>query len=172
MKNKIIKLLAWICMVFSFLAISGCNSPKPLLKITTSTSVGVTIFSYTKYYIVYENGKVKKTDEFSRHHGETYAFSSDDYDETSAVLHSIDLNTPEGANLNRIANNILLLAKDPKLKIVAVGTLFVFGERYFFDVSWDENKRTSKLFEYNTSDNTIKEFASFSSGTIDHVELY
>jgi hypothetical protein len=46
----------------------GCEKKaeaQPILKVITSSQIGVTIFSYKRYYAIYDNGKKKKIPEFS-----------------------------------------------------------------------------------------------------------
>jgi len=175
MRNKFIKLLAWVCLGISFVVITGCNASigsKPMLKITTSTANRMNLNPKTTYYIVYENGAVKKTDEFVLADVGRYNFIPRKHDGDSKVLNGLDANTPEGESLKKTANEILLLTDEPKLNIVSVGWLFVLDDRYFFEALYDEDKRISKLFEYNSSENSIKEIASINKGSINHVELY
>ena len=174
MKAKTVKLLAWICIGIFLVAMTSCGSikrPKPMLKITTTSQAGF-LPGPTRYYIVYDNGAVKKTDKFVSAKVEHYLYSS--VNGGPKELYGIDIATQKGEELKQIANNILLLTEEPKLKIVAVGGLFVLGERYFFDISCsiNESKSISKLFEYSAEDNSIQEVASLNKGSINHVELY
>ena len=175
MRNKFIKLLAWVCLGISFVVITGCSTSigsEPMLKITTSTANRMNLNPKTTYYIVYENGAVKKTDKFVPADVEQYLYSS--VNGGPEELYGVDLTTPKGEELKQIANNILLLMDETKLEGVAVSSLFILDERYFFKVGCDisKNKRVSKLFEYISVDNSVKEIVSFNSGSIDHVELY
>jgi len=171
MKNKIIKLLAWICIGLSFGVITACDNTKgsePMLKITTSTAVGF-YFSNTHYHIVYDNGAVKKTEKFVPAKVKCYAFNPAGNYEDSTLLHLYD----EYEGLNEIANNILLLMDETKFEKVAIGRLYILGGRYFFDaLCYNGKKNIDKLMEYISTDNSIKEIASFNSGSITHVELY
>ena len=141
-----------------------------MLKITTHTPIIKYLKGQVKYYIVYENGAVKKTSEFVPADVISYGFFPRDKMENSIALHLIDVTTPEGEKLNKIANNILLLTEEPKLKIIAVTALFVLGGRYFFNVLCDKAINGYKLFEYIPAENSIKEIASLNH-TIDHVEM-
>lgn len=127
----------------------------------------------TNYYIVYENGAVKKTSEFNPSDVITYYFIDNDYGALTKKLFGLDINTPQGEELKKIANNILLLMDETKLKVISINELFILDDRYFFDVLTDNGKKNiSKLFEYIPADNSIKEIVSFRSGAINHVELY
>ena len=178
MKNIISKLLLWVCIGLVLCSVTACdatNGSKPMLKIITSTSVGVTIFSKTDYFIVYENGAVKKTSEFAPAKVISYNFVPNSEGETLEVLlQKIDIDTPEGKELNNIANNIVLLMDGTKIKVISINELFFLGDRYFFDVLCDNGKApiSNKLFEYFPTDNSIKEIVSFNSKGIKHVEFY
>ena len=175
MKVKTVKLLAWMCIGIFLVAMTICigiKLPKPMLKITVDKGTIGFLPAGTNYYIVYDNGAVKKTKNFIPAKVEDYNFFPKQSIEDSVVLHGIDINTPEGEYLNEIAKNILFLTDEPKLNIVSVAWLFVLGERYFFEALYDENMRISKLFEYNVDDNSIQEVASVKRGSINHVELY
>ena len=177
MGKKGIKRIACIICVFLMVSIlSGCvsvNITKPMLKVIVTKHYGMTIFGNTKYYIVYENGTVKKTDKFERADVECYGFIPKDSMKDSTALYRIDMDTSYGQKLNDIANDILELTDDPNLFIDAVKGLCVFGDRYFFDASYNNGRSSlQKLFEYFPGDDTIKEVASFKGGNIAHVELY
>ena len=120
---------------------------------------------------IVDNGAVKKTKKFAPVDITSYNFNPMGSYEDSTLLHIRD-NNSRSEELNNVASNIVLLKKDPELKIVAISTLFILGERYFFNVLYDENMRISKLFEYIPSDNSIQEVASVRTGSINHVELY
>jgi len=176
MRNKFIKLLAWVCLGISFVVITGCSTSigsEPMLKITTSTANRMNLNPKTTYYIVYENGAVKKTDEFVLADVINYYFSRNDYGEVAKKLYDLDINTPEGEELKQIANNILLLMDETKFENISANELFIFGEKYFFTAIYrTDNKYRCKVFEYISADNSVKEIASFNKGSIDHVELY
>lgn len=175
MKKNIIIVLALLCIGLSFAAITSyynTKSSEPMLKITTSTQVGF-YFSNTNYYIIYENGIVKKTDKFVPTDVINYYFIDKDYGAAAKELYDLDINTPQGEELKEIANNILLLMDKTKLKIISVSELYILGDRYFFDVLSSKGKKASsnKLFEYIPADNSVKEIADFNSKSITHVEL-
>ena len=176
MKNKINKLFALICIGLTLFAVSGCDNTKgskPMLKITTSTAVG-NYFSKTNYFIVYENGAVKKTEEFTPSSVINYYFISNDYGSVAKRLYNLDINSQEGQELKMIADNIVLLMDETKLKVISINELFFLEGRYFFDVLCDNGKGpiSSKLFEYFPDDNSIRGIVSFNSKGIKHVELY
>ena len=149
-----------------------------MLKVIVTKHYGMTIFGNTWYYIVYENGTVKKTKEFEPARVEGYDFDKNDYEELleddSQVLYDMDTNTPRGQELEEYAKDILRLTSEPQLKIVSVSRLYVFGERYIFKASYEHSKDDTygKLFEYFPREKAIKEVASFKRGSIFHVELY
>ena len=173
MRNKFIKLLAWVCIGISFIAMTSCNGAigsEPMLKITTSTENRMNLNPKTTYYIVYENGAVKKTDEFVLADVNSYSSVSRNPAESPSILNDFDVNTSEGAELYEIASNTLILMNETKLKNISVYRLFVHGERYFF--VGDCDNKSDYLFEYIIADNSIKEIASVNKGSINHVELY
>lgn len=175
--NNIIKSLACICIALSLFAITSCDDTRGsvlMLKITTTTSYGIFPATKTNYYIVYENGAVKETSKFVLADVKSYAFAKNDTNNDSVALHLIDINTPNGKELNGVANNILLLMSETKLENMSVGRLFVLGERYLFDVGYVDDKKTgTKLFEYISADNSIKEISTLNiKGDLSHVELY
>jgi len=176
MRSKFIKLLVCVCLGVLGVSMVSCTTSigsEPMLKITTSTAVG-NYFSNTNYYVVYENGATKKTDEFVPADVHCYDFVENDYNEASEVLSGLDITMPEDEKLNEIGNNILLLMGETNLKVISVNRLFVLGEHYYFTVLSDNGKKpiSSKLFKYNDTDNTIKEMASFNGKGINHVEIY
>jgi len=177
MKNKIIKLLTMVCIGLYLLAVTSCDTSigsEPFLKITVDKGTVAFLPAGTNYYIVYENGVIKKTDKFEPFNVICYDFLKNEYDEVSKVLYGTDINTQEGEELNKIANNILLLMGETKLKIISVNRLFVLGEQYYFTLLSDngKNANSSKLFEYNCANHSVEEILSLDSGDINHVELY
>ena len=143
MKNKIIKLLAWICIGLSFGVITACDNTegsKPILKIITSTAVGF-YFSNTHYYVVYDNGAVKKTEKFDPADVINYYFLNNDYGAVAKNRYNLDINTPEGEEIREIANNILLLIDETKLKDVSVSILYILNDQYFFIASCYNGKK-------------------------------
>ena len=61
--NKSIKLLVWASLLFIILSCVGCKNKeesKPILKVITNSEIAPVIFSYDRYYVVYDNGKTKK----------------------------------------------------------------------------------------------------------------
>ena len=128
MKKMFVKLSTMICIGLALLGITGCdntNGSKPILKFTTSTAIGVTIFSKTNYYIAYENGAVKKTSEFAPAKVTSYNFVPNSEGEILEVLlQKIDIDTPEGKELNNIANNIVLLMDETGFRVISISELF------------------------------------------------
>lgn len=169
------KLLAWMSIILTLIAITGCDSTKnskPMLKIIASISWGMFPGSTDYYYIVYENGTAKKTSKFVPSEKGSYNYSTNDIDKNSDVLNIIDNNTPQAKELNKIAKDILLFKNDPKLEIVSVDWLYALTNRYFFEALCNKDKRISTLFEYNPADNSARKIVSFNGKSINHVELY
>ena len=103
MKTAIVKLFAWICAGLSLFAMTGCDSTRgsePMFKIRTSTPIIQYLKGKENYYIVYENGAVKKTDKFDPAKVESYGYSS--INDDPYELYGIDVTAPEGENLNKI----------------------------------------------------------------------
>ncbi|GHU55871.1 hypothetical protein FACS1894132_12600 [Clostridia bacterium] len=149
------------------------SKSKPLLKVTTSTSYDVFgFFSKTNYYIVYENGKKKKTSRFALVvDGNRYLFMSNNADDAELLSRGSADSAMEWEQANEIARNILVLAQKTKLKKVSVGELYIFSERYFFELYFDKGDHSNtKIFEYILVDNSIKELATFTK-SVTHIEL-
>lgn len=173
--NRITKFWAWLCIITCCLSCAGCEKkaePQPILKVITSSQIGVTIFSYKRYYAIYDNGKKKKIPEFSPAEEESYLFGSSNYDDSSKVLYSIDLNTEEGIQLNEIATKIIALTEDDD-KVHSPGALYVISGKYYFAalINKGYDSLADALFEYNVEENTFKKIVSFNS-SITHVEAY
>ena len=144
-----------------------------MLKITTSTANGFDLKSKTNYYIVYENGVAKKTSELLPSDVTSYCWIQNNGD-AAIVVKNLDASTPEGEEVYKIVNNIVLLLDESKLNVIPGGKLFVLNKRYFVTVLCDNGKKpiSDILFEYTPVDNCIKEIASFNSKSINHIELY
>ncbi len=173
--NKIIKTLVWTCILLVIISCVGCKKreePKPILKVITSSQVGVTIFSNKHYYIVYDNGKKKKTSKFDPSDVESYLFGSSNYEDPTKVLHGVDLDTEEGTTLNDIAIKIIALT-EVDAKVYSPGTLYVIHGKYYFEASIDKgtNSLADALFEYHVDENTFENITSFND-EISHVEPY
>lgn len=171
-KIKLIFLVFILTCVFSCVGCKKGEEPKPILKVITSSQVGVTIFSNKHYYIVYSNGKNKKTSEFDASDVESYLFGSSNIDGTEKVLYDIDLDTEEGANLNDIAIKIIALTEDDA-KVYSPGALYVIQGKYYFKALIDKgfNSVADALFEYRVNENTFEKITSFND-EIFHVEAY
>ena len=171
--NKIVKLLVWASLLFVILSCVGCKSKKeskPILKVITNSEITPVIFSYDRYYVVYDNGETKKTSEFEPSESVNYQFVSTNYDSTEQ-LSGVDTNTKEGAYLNTIAGNIISLVNEDN-DLSSPGAMYLINnEVYFSTIINKGNNGTVALFIYNESNNTIKKFATF-KGNITHVEAY
>lgn len=109
--NRITKCLAWLCIITCCLSCVGCEKkaePQPILKIITSSQIGVTIFSYKRYYDIYDNGKKKKIPEFSPTEVERYAFQTST-EESVPYLYHIDLNSVTGIEINNISQKYCIV---------------------------------------------------------------
>jgi len=176
MRNAIIKILVCVCVGFLGMGMTSCDTSidsEPMLKITTSTSFGMFPATKTNYYIIYENGVVRKTTEFVPSNIIYYFFNSNGNYEDSTLLHIND-DDPLREKLNNIANNIRILMDESKFENISIGRLYVLSERYFFNIGYnDGEKRVSKLFEYISADSSAKEIAILTGkGNLDHAELY
>lgn len=173
--NKTIKYIAWICLLVYVSTCIGCeNKPQslPILKVITSSQVGTTIFSTKYYYIVYENGKTKKTSEFQKSEVISFAFNPEAQEKDVPNLHDVDLNNPEEAKYNDAAAQIVSLIENDE-KVYSPGELYVIDNKIYFKALRDYgiNSCADTLYEYIPSDNKFKRIASF-KGSITHVEAY
>lgn len=175
--NIIMKSLAYICIALTLIFMTGCDNikgSKPMLKLTVNKGT----FAYylpagTDYYIVYENGVVKKTKEFQFSISESkgYSFIPHDVDNNSKILYDLDTSTSEGKKIYEIAKNIAGLESKKKMKIISEQSLVILDSRYFF-IAFTHNIFTqSTLFEYFPANSTAKKIVSFND-RINHVELY
>ncbi len=175
--NRIIKLVAWICLLACVVTCVGCEKkpePQPILKVITSSQIGVTIFSYKHYYIVYNNRRKKKISKFSPSKSISYAFNPDAESKDEPYLHLIDTTTDEGITLNNIAKNIFLLTeKDDNNNVFSPGKLIIIDSHYYFTalVKKSKNSIDNGLYEYLFKTNSFQNIATFSS-SITHVEPY
>ena len=171
--NKIVKSLVWICFLFVFLCFVGCKKseePKPILKVITNSEIAPVIFSYDRYYVVYDNGKTKKTSEFEPSESVNYRFVSTNYDSTE-LLSGIDTNTEEGAYLNKVAGNIISLVNEDD-NLSSPGAMYLANNKVYFSITIYRGEDESiALFEYLESDNSLNKIATF-KGNITHVEVY
>ena len=172
--NRITKFLAWLCIITCCLSCVGCEKkaePQPILKVITSTQVGLTIFSYKRYYIVYDNGKINRMSEFTPSESIAYAFNPDAEKENEPYLYLIDTNTEEGEAWNNIAKSIISLTNNSD-NISFPGALYYINEKYYFTASISKkNSEVNAIFEYMKSDSSIREVGTF-KGSITHVEAY
>ena len=175
--NRITKCLAWLCIITCCLSCVGCEKkaePQPILKVITSSQIGVTIFSYKRYYAIYDNGKKKKIPEFSPSEVIGYAFNPDAEEKDVPYLHLVDIDAEEGAELNNIAKNIVnLTTKNEDNNVFSPGKLRIINNHYYFTALLEKDRDSiiNGLFEYYLSDNSFIKIATFSS-SITHVEAY
>ena len=171
--NKIVKSLVWICFLFVFLCFVGCKKseePKPILKVITNSEIAPIIFSYDRYYVVYDNGKTKKTSEFEPSESVHYRFVSTNYD-SPELLSGIDTNTEEGAYLNKVAGNIISLVNEDD-NLSSPGAMYLANNKVYFSITiYTGHDESVALFEYIESDNSLNKIATF-EGNITHVEAY
>ncbi len=167
------RLLSCLCILFCVFTCVGCekeSKAQPILKVITSSQVGVTIFSNKHYYIVYDNGKKKKTSEFTPTEVKHYAFQTSE-EQTTPYLYHIDIDSKEGIKLNNIAKDIVEAINNNEI-ITSPGKLFLIDGSYFFTAFIKKGEQYKvALLEYINDDNTIIEIATF-KGDISHVESY
>ena len=176
MNNRIIASIVCFLIGVSLLVV-GCNTKHetvPLLRVITVTSNRLNLKGKNNYYIVYENGNVKKTSAFSPSDVTTFYFKGRNDDKNSAILHDLDMDIPQDRAVNDIAQNIVDLVNEEDLELISVNEIFVLDERYFFDILYDAGRSDAdcKLFEYIPLENSIKEIVNFRSRSIEHIELY
>ena len=171
-KIKLLFLVFILTCVFSCVGCKKGEEPKPILKVITSSQVGTTIFSTKYYYIVYENGKTKKTSEFQKSEVISFAFNPEAQEKDVPNLHDVDLNNPEEAKYNDAAAQIVSLIENDE-KVYSPGELYVIDNKIYFKALRDYgiNSCADTLYEYIPSDNKFKRIASF-KGSITHVEAY
>ena len=171
--KQIIKIFFWIFILTCIVSCFGCNEKnesKPILRVITGTQVGLTIFSKNQYYIVYDNGKTKKTSEFTPTEVKHYAFQTSE-EQTTPYLYHIDIDSKEGIKLNNIAKDIVEAINNNEI-ITSPGKLFLIDGSYFFTAFIKKGEQYKvALLEYINDDNTIIEIATF-KGDISHVEPY
>ena len=169
----ILKSLVLASALLIILSCVGCKNKeesKPILKVITNSEIAPVIFSYDRYYIVYDNGKTQKTSEFKPSESINYRFVSTNYDSTE-LLSGIDTNTEEGACLNKIAGNIVSLVNEEG-NLSPPGAMYLVNNNvYFSSIINKGNDEIVALFVYNESENSIVKFATF-KGNITHVEAY
>ena len=171
--KRIIKLFSWIFILTFIVSFIGCNGKhesKPILRVITGTQVGLTIFSKNQYYIVYDNGKTKKTSEFTPTEVKHYAFQTSE-EQTTPYLYHIDIDSKEGIELNNIAKDIVETINSNEI-ITSPGKLFLIDGSYFFTAFIKKGEQYKvALLEYLNDNKTIIEIATF-KGDISHVEPY
>ena len=171
--NRIIKLAAWLCLLVCLATCIGCEKkpdPKPILKVITTSEIAPVVFLYKRYYIVYDNGKTKKTSEFTPTEVKHYAFQTSE-EQTTPYLYHIDIDSKEGIELNNIAKDIVETINSNEI-ITSPGKLFLIDGSYFFTAFIKKGEQYKvALLEYLNDNKTIIEIATF-KGDISHVEPY
>ena len=117
-----------------------------------------------------DNGKTKKTSEFTPTEVKHYAFQTSE-EQTTPYLYHIDIDSKEGIKLNNIAKDIVEAINNNEI-ITSPGKLFLIDGSYFFTAFIKKGEQYKvALLEYINDDNTIIEIATF-KGDISHVEPY
>lgn len=172
--HRIIKYIALICLLVCVFTCIGCEKkpePQPILKVITGTQVGLTIFSKNQYYIVYDNGKTKKVSAFKSTDTIAYAFNPDAEKKNEPYLYLTNNSTAEEIEFNNIAKNIVSLISESK-NLSYPSALYIINEKFYFTTSLLKNNyEKNAIFEYNKSNDILKEIVTFKDD-ITHVEAY
>lgn len=133
---------------------------KPFLRIETKVPNFWVLIGSKHYYIVYDNGDLEKTEEFSGSQAETYDLYL--YDEDNMDKDEIpDSIPPYTDKINKIV-------KDMGSSYLA-DKYFICSDRYFFSVDHDHE---SILYEYFPQEDKSKQITIVKNQDINYVELY
>lgn len=172
-----IKILSLLTIIVLFFNLTGCKKTeaKPILKVVVDASNGgISVLPNHKYYIVYDNGDTKKTEEFSRIDTEQYAFNPNAEKNLEPYLHDIDMSIEKNKSLNDAAKSISsIISNEKDIFVGGAGTLYIVNDKYYFTVYLKEgaNDVSAGLFEYYLSDNSISKVTDFDYD-ISHIQLF
>ena len=172
-----IKILSLLSIIVLFLNLTGCKKTeaKPILNVVVDASFGgIGVLPNYKYYIVYDNGKAKKIEAFSREDTEQYAFNPNAEKNLEPYLHDIDMSIEENKSLNDIAKSIsTIISNDTDIFVGGAGTLYIVNDKYYFTVYIEKgaNDVSVGLFEYYLSDNSISKVVVFDHD-ISHIQSF
>ncbi len=157
-----IKILSLLSIIVLFFNLTGCKKTeaKPILKVVTTSSVGgISSLSNTNFFVIYDNNKKEKTKKFDYTFSlsNIYCFSND-----SNNILGIDLDDEKEKQVNDIAKKIHSKISNDK-KISDPDTLYLIEEQYYFTAKRSTLTKSERvcLFEYDLSNDTIQEIATF-----------
>ncbi|MGN0493200.1 MAG: hypothetical protein ACI4F7_06085 [Acutalibacteraceae bacterium] len=133
---------------------------KPFLRIEAKVPNFWIFKGDTDYYIVYDNGDLEKTEEFSTLQAKTYDLYL--YDEEHMDKSEIPDTIPP------YVDKIIAYIKD-KGSIYLTESYFICGDRYFFTVDGDHE---CFLYEYFPQKDKAKQITKVQNHDIVYVELY
>ena len=133
---------------------------KPFLRIEAKVPNFWVLKGDTDYYIVYDNGDLEKTEEFSTSKAKAYDLYL--YDEEHLDKSEIPDTIPP------YVDKIIAYIKD-KGSIYLIESYFICGDRYFFTVDGDHE---CFLYEYFPQKDKAKQITKVQNHDIVYVELY
>ena len=133
---------------------------KPFLRIEAKVPNFWVLKGDTDYYIVYDNGDLEKTEEFSTSKAKTYDLYL--YDEEHMDKSEIPDTIPP------YVDKIIAYIKD-KGSIYLTESYFICGDRYFFTVDGDHE---CFLYEYFPQKDKAKQITKVQNHDIVYVEPY
>lgn len=133
---------------------------KPFLRIEAKVPNSWVLKGDTDYYIVYDNGDLEKTEEFSTSKAKTYDLYL--YDEEHMDKSEIPDTIPP------YVDKIIDYIKDNG-SIYLTESYFICGDRYFFTVDGDHE---CFLYEYFPQKDKAKQTTKVQNHDIVYVELY
>lgn len=133
---------------------------KPFLRIEAKVPNFWVLKGDTDYYIVYDNGDLEKTEEFSTSKAKAYDLYL--YDEEHMDKSEIPDTIPP------YVDKIIAYIKD-KGSIYLTESYFICGDRYFFTVDGDHE---CFLYEYFPQKDKAKQITKVQNHDIVYVELY
>ncbi len=135
----------------------------PILQVITE-SPGSWIFSgVTKYYNVYQNGRLEEIDEFTRSEVEYYSLRKMTDDVKQGLMSKDD-------EVSRTILDILELTKKQEPEYSA-NKLYIINGRFFCDV-YDQKNDTDMLVEYIPKYRMTHTLARFKDVDIMHIKPY
>lgn len=158
-----------------FIANRTINKAKPLLRLTAQEP-GVLIFPGPRlYYSIDNKGNVREISEFAPMDVQAYRV---DEDGSVDGIRLIDSNSSKHVDSGQIVdhtNEIIALLAEAGVPDPDIYKLYIFGERYFFDVFdgsgiWF-SRFTDTIYEYVPTEHKIVKIAKLRSKTIEHLEL-
>ena len=172
--NRIIKLVACVCLLTCVFSCVGCkekNESKPILRVRISHQSAYLPLLDKKFYLVYDNGETEEIPEFESSETNPYYFTSTENAQSTKLLSGIDMDTVEGEHLNRIAQNIITLTNDNDSLSTPYSLYIISNKFYFLIAIYEKGEEASAIFEYIESDNSIHKIVAF-KGSIERVEPY